>query len=80
VLRLIIIRREKYKMKAIQNQYKILYYDIEGVTDYLKTGSNLHKVFVHASSDDKAMRVVMDKYNIPMNWIVSSSINRMGIR
>ena len=62
-------------MKAIQNQYKILYYD-----DYLKTGSNLHKVFVHASSDDKAMRVVMDKYNIPMNWIVSSSINRMGIR
>ena len=66
-------------MNILKNKYKIVYYDITEVAHYLRTGNNLCIKYINASSDNEAMHIIMDKYNIPMNWIVSSSINKMGV-
>jgi hypothetical protein len=66
-------------MKAVKNKYKIVYYDITEVAHYLRTGSNLCIKYINATSDNEAMRILMDKHYIPLNWIKSSSIIKMGV-
>ena len=63
-------------MKAIKNKYKIVYCN---EFDNLSESLARKFTFVYASRDNEAMHIIMDKYNIPMNWIVSSSINKMGV-
>ena len=57
-----------------KNEYKILFYDFPDYITYIKNGSNLRKVFIYADNDNQAMDKVMNTYNIPKNWIVSSSL------
>jgi|14_taG_2_1085336.scaffolds.fasta_scaffold19110_4 hypothetical protein len=61
------------------NKYKITYYDITEVAHYLRTGNNLCIKYINAKSDNEAMKILMDKYNIPLNWIKSSSVIKLGL-
>tara|TARA_R100001143_G_C3302483_1_gene106265 strand:+ start:271 stop:510 length:240 start_codon:yes stop_codon:yes gene_type:complete len=66
-------------MKSIKNEYKILFYDFPNYHTYIKNGSNVRKVFIYADNDNQAMDIVMNTYNIPKNWIVSSSLAKKSV-
>ena len=62
-----------------KNEYKILFYDLPDYITYIKNGSNLRKVFIYADNDNQAMDIVMNIYNIPKHWIVSSSLAKKSV-
>jgi len=66
-------------MKSIKNEYKILFYDFPNYITYKKNDSNVRKVFIYADNDNQAMDIVMNTYNIPKNWIVSSSLAKKSV-
>jgi len=66
-------------MKSIKNEYKILFYDFPNYNTYIENGSNVRKDFIYADNDNQAMDIVMNTYNIPKNWIVSSSLAKKSV-
>lgn len=58
-------------MNDVMNQYRILYRSdkFEG----------LHKVFILAKNDYEAEDIVMNTFEVPRNWIVDISTQRLNV-
>ena len=59
-------------MKTIKNEYRINFYNDPN-------SNNIQRVFIYADNDYQAMDIVMNTYNIPKHWIVSSSLAKKSV-
>lgn len=60
-------------MNDIKNEYRINFYNDPNT-------KNIQRVFIYADNDYAAMEIVINTYNIPIQYIVSSSLYRKNVK